>query len=272
MFDLDDQPGSKPVASSDDLLKVLIHHWAVDESVFPTEDDRLDLATIILFQAYTGCRPAELVDGTKTQGRGDPLRESTDSGFITAGDRPRPDSGPEHGDEIGGDDTMSIDEESDAADPFDDFDFFEELFGDDGFDDGFDSDATDDTEISEADPAAFDDPGKQNPPPGLCDGGPENDPVRRYKSLCYEDLVLWIVKDPIGGGRDVLAMEVIFKHHKGVDRKPKPYVQSLSDRTMSRGCVANQHLQDDILVSRACPSYSLPDYPHPSEGPKGSRH
>ena len=219
MFDLDNQPGSKPVASSDDLLKVLIHHWAVDESVFPTEDDRLDLATIILFQAYTGCRPAELVDGTKSQGREGPLQKSTDCGFVTAGDQPGPDSRPEHGGEVDGDDSMSVDEESDADDPFDDFDPPEDPFGDDGFD----SDATDDTEMSEADPVAFGDPGKQSPPSALCDGGPENDPVRRYKSLCYEDLVLWIVKNPIGG-RDVLAMEVIFKHHKGVDRKPKPYV------------------------------------------------
>jgi hypothetical protein len=57
----------------DDLLLGLTHHWAQDTSVFPTEDDRLDLPTIMLFQAYTACRPAELVDATKSRGSRDPL-------------------------------------------------------------------------------------------------------------------------------------------------------------------------------------------------------
>jgi hypothetical protein len=37
------------VAGPDDLILLLTHHWARDESVFPTEDDRHDVATIILF-------------------------------------------------------------------------------------------------------------------------------------------------------------------------------------------------------------------------------
>ena len=47
---------------------------------------------------------------------------------------------------------------------------------------------------------------------------------RKYKALCYEDICLWIVKNPKKGERDVLAMEVHLRHHKGVDNKPKPYV------------------------------------------------
>ncbi|KAH7110517.1 FluG domain-containing protein [Dactylonectria estremocensis] len=74
-FNLDDLPKSKPVMGVDDLLWGLTHHWARDRSVFPTEDDRLDVPTIMLFQAYSACRPAELVDGTKSRGREDPLRE-----------------------------------------------------------------------------------------------------------------------------------------------------------------------------------------------------
>lgn len=72
-FDLDDQPASKPVMGVDDLLLGLTQHWSRDRSIFPTEDDRLDLATIMLFHAYTACRPAELVDGTKRRGTGDHL-------------------------------------------------------------------------------------------------------------------------------------------------------------------------------------------------------
>jgi len=47
---------------------------------------------------------------------------------------------------------------------------------------------------------------------------------REYKSLCYEDIRLWIVRNPTQGERDLLGMEITFSHHKGADRKPKPYV------------------------------------------------
>ena len=77
-FKLDDVPKSKPVMGVDDLLLGLTHHWSRDRSVFPTEDDRLDLPTIMLFQAYTACRPAELVDGTKSRGGKDPLLVDSD--------------------------------------------------------------------------------------------------------------------------------------------------------------------------------------------------
>lgn len=53
----------------------------------------------------------------------------------------------------------------------------------------------------------------------------DGEQTRKHKALCYEDIILWIVKDPLNkGGRDVLAMEVHLRHHKGADNKPKPYV------------------------------------------------
>jgi hypothetical protein len=42
-----------------------------------------------------------------------------------------------------------------------------------------------------------------------------NELLRSCKALCYEDVRLWIVQD-------LLAIEVTFSHHKGVDKKPKP--------------------------------------------------
>lgn len=49
----------------------------------------------------------------------------------------------------------------------------------------------------------------------------------RCKALCYEDVRLWIVQSLTPGGRDVLGMEITLSHHKGADRKPKPYVSCL---------------------------------------------
>lgn len=44
-------PKSKPLAGKDTLLLLLTHHWARDESIYRTEDDRLDFATILLFDS-----------------------------------------------------------------------------------------------------------------------------------------------------------------------------------------------------------------------------
>jgi integrase len=53
------------VLGADDLVLLLTYHWAQDTSIFPTEDQRLALAAIMLLLIYTGCRPAELVDAAK---------------------------------------------------------------------------------------------------------------------------------------------------------------------------------------------------------------
>ena len=42
------------MAGPDDLLLMLVQHWARDESVFPTEDDRHDVATVMLFSSLIG--------------------------------------------------------------------------------------------------------------------------------------------------------------------------------------------------------------------------
>jgi integrase len=64
-FNLGRERAAKPVLGADDLILLLTHHWARDTSIFPTEDQRLVLAAIMLLLIYTGCRPAELVDAAK---------------------------------------------------------------------------------------------------------------------------------------------------------------------------------------------------------------
>ncbi|KAJ5681616.1 FluG domain-containing protein [Penicillium maclennaniae] len=45
----------------------------------------------------------------------------------------------------------------------------------------------------------------------------------RPKALCYEDILMMIVRDPVTG-RCVPAMSIKFIHHKGCDNKPKPTI------------------------------------------------
>lgn len=47
----------------------------------------------------------------------------------------------------------------------------------------------------------------------------------RPKALCYEDILLMVVRHP-QTGKDELAMAIKFIYHKGSDNKPKPYVLS----------------------------------------------
>lgn len=48
--------------------------------------------------------------------------------------------------------------------------------------------------------------------------------TREYKALCFEDIRVWIVRNPTLGERDLLGMEILLANHKGADRKPKPYI------------------------------------------------
>jgi hypothetical protein len=68
-YNLDTSVKTKPVQGVDDLLLALCYHWSKDTSVFPNERQRLQLPTIQLFAAYTGCRPAELVEPTRNTKR-----------------------------------------------------------------------------------------------------------------------------------------------------------------------------------------------------------
>jgi hypothetical protein len=61
-YKLDTSIRDKPVLSVDDLLLVLHYHWALDTWVYPNEEQRLLLALLFLFAAYTGSRPCSLVD------------------------------------------------------------------------------------------------------------------------------------------------------------------------------------------------------------------
>ena len=239
-FNLDDMPSPKPVMGVDDLLLGLTHHWSRDRSVFPTEDDRLDLPTAMLFQAFTACRPAELVDASKARGGIDPLVDDADGdGFPDSVKTSRDDMVVNIG-ELESEDDDEEEEGEDSDSIFDD-------------ENGYGSDVTDDTDIDgdERDDVDY------NHTAEAVDAGHSNRPevdrfgnlVRKHKVLCYEDITLWIVKDPKQGRRDVLAMEVLFRFHKGVDRKPKPYACNAPRGAILELIWLTAALQHHFLVS-----------------------
>jgi hypothetical protein len=193
------------VTGPDDLLLLLVQHWARDQSIFPTEDDRLDLSTIMLFQSYTGCRPAELVHSSRGRAGQDPLAE------VGNTDKDRHYRETDHYD----DDSDLDDDDNDDDDDNNDYNT-----------DGTDNAVTEDSaNCYTAELNEFGEPiRKCNPYYNTAELDEFEEPIRKYKALCYEDICLWVVQDPKQGERDLLAMEVHLRHHKGADNKPKPYV------------------------------------------------
>jgi hypothetical protein len=239
-FELDTTSKPKPVAGPDDLLLMLVQHWARDESVFPTEDDRHDVATVMLFQAYTGGRPAEFVHSSKGKASEDPLgeREETNKkahprkaahgdydNDSDADDEPECDDDSDAGDDPGSDDDVLFDSEDDGSDDGAADEDMDEYGGPDS---GYNSDGTDVTMTKDTDKCYTTEldecgqPLRQNS--DAAEPGEFEEAKRKYKALCYEDICLWIVQNPKRGERDLLAMEVHLQNHKGVDNKPKPYV------------------------------------------------
>ncbi|KAJ6436177.1 ribosomal protein s17 [Purpureocillium lavendulum] len=259
-FHLDDQPKSKPVMGVDDLLLGLTHHWSRDWSVFPTEDDRLDLSTIMLFQAYTACRPAELVDGTKSRAGRDPMIDDPEVEDVVpiksdSVHKLQPTERVEYAAR-----TRTTRRKLGATGPAERRCEEDGFNSDRGSESAYDpesvdasSDDTSDTEYSDDDPedVVTHEHKRLEPPPALSEPNEDEEPVRKHKALCYEDIVLWIVQDPNKAGRDVLAMEVRFRHHKGADKKPKPTVFLFRENPLPMLCpiahILARAIRDDAV-------------------------
>jgi hypothetical protein len=123
-------PKPKLLAGKDILLLLLTHYWARNESIYRTEDDRLDVATITLFLAYTGARPAEYVHTSKSTASQDPL------GKMETFNTWHPESSKL---DIAAGDCFEFEDNSDAADE-DLFNGDQDFNSDQDFDDDQDSD------------------------------------------------------------------------------------------------------------------------------------
>ena len=64
--------GMKPTytVGHNTLLGMLHYHWNFDTAVFPFERERVQLATVLLFLAYTGARPGAIVESSSGGIRG----------------------------------------------------------------------------------------------------------------------------------------------------------------------------------------------------------
>jgi hypothetical protein len=228
------------VTGPDDLLLLLVQHWARDESVFPTEDDRLDLPTIMLFQSYTGCRLVELVHAPRGRGLGDPLdeKDTPETDFHRETQEIEYDDESDDGNDINDSGFCTDDDDSDvsgnAMDQEDDGLVDVNIDVDHNDCSGYRSDGTDDTATEDTGGCYTTEVNGLEEPVRRSAGKHKTqeldefgEPVREYKALCYEDICLWVVKNPKRGDRDLLAMEVNLRHHKGADNKPKPCVTLL---------------------------------------------
>jgi hypothetical protein len=64
LFDLDPGIKLKPISDVDSITLALVHHWAKDTSVFPSERQRVQVPAIWNLCGGTGARPGEFVDAT----------------------------------------------------------------------------------------------------------------------------------------------------------------------------------------------------------------
>jgi hypothetical protein len=64
LFNLNPGIKSKPILDVDSITLALVHHWAKDTSVFPTETQQVQLPVIWNLCGGTGARPGEFIDAT----------------------------------------------------------------------------------------------------------------------------------------------------------------------------------------------------------------
>ena len=227
-FNLNTTFKPKPVTGPDDLLLLLIQHWAQNAHVFPTENNQHDLAMLLLFQFYTGSWPAKFIHSLK----GKASKDDNNDCNITDGLEYNNNSDTDDDSEYNNDLLSDFNNNNDAI--TDDDDLFKK-----GIDEGinhnnsYSSDRIDvimmkntyDCQLINIDEA------KQLMQLN-CNINKINEfgkVIQKYKVLCYKDICLWIMKNPKDREQDVLAMKIHLQHHKNVNNKLKSSVTLKGD-------------------------------------------
>ena len=240
----------KSVVGSDDLLLLLIQHWAQNAYVFPTENNQYDLATLLLFQFYTGGQPVKFIHFLKGKASEDSLGKAEENKNRQLLKRQNKHNNNSHN--ITDDLKYNNDSNTD-----DDFEYNNNLFNSDdnaattndndlfkkGMDKGTDKGINHDNDYSSnrIDVIMTKDThncqsinvnGARQPVQLNCNMNKVNkfgEVIQKYKVLCYENICLWIMKNLKNGEQDVLAMKVHLWHHKDVNNKLKPFIALKDD-------------------------------------------
>ena len=219
---------------------MLVQHQAYNKSVFLTKDDYHDIATIMLFQAYTSNQLAEFVYLLKGKASEDPLskREETNKKAC-----PRKAAQYDYNNNSNADNKLECDDDSNVKDdPRSDDDVlfdFKDNSSNDGATDkdidersclnkGYNSNGTDIIIIKDIDKCYIIkvDECKQPLQQNLNPIKPSKfeEAKRKYKALYYKDICFQIVQNPKRGEKDLLAIEVYLQNYKRVNNKLKLYV------------------------------------------------
>ena len=188
---------AKPVAYMDDLYEILVTHWVWDDAVFADERQRVQLATGLLMAACFGCRPCSMFD-TRV-GLGEVDGSNTDN--------------------IDG---MALDEVDMASDAVMGLKVSENtnqrnhLAGsDDESDDSTLTDSDDDSENG-TDITVPEDSDSES---GTDDGYDAGDDATG--SILYRHIELFVVRNPLPEGPNIVLMKVTLVHTKGEDNRPR---------------------------------------------------
>ncbi|GKT43005.1 uncharacterized protein ColSpa_03186 [Colletotrichum spaethianum] len=95
----------------------------------------------------------------------------------------------------------------------------------------------------------------------VCGQADERTQNPKLKVLCWEDIDLWIIRDPDGnGGRDHLAIQILLRWHKGENKKLVSTwyifveeklpalcpVANILAKALAEGVIANEEYQDKV--------------------------
>ena len=249
-FDLDITFKPKPVTEPDNLLLLLVQHWAWNAHVFLMKDNWHDFATLLLFQSYTGGWPAEFIHSLKGKTSEDPLDKAEenknkwllkrqnkhDNNSCNVTDDLKYNNDSDTDNDSGYDDNLSNSDNNTAT--INDDDLFKKGMNEGmnegtNCDSGYNSNGIDVTMTENTYDCQLINIDRAKQPVWLncnIDKVDEfGEVIWKYKALCYKDICLWIMKNPKDGEWDVLAMKVHLQHHKGVNNKPKLFIAPKND-------------------------------------------
>ncbi len=173
----------------DDLYHILFTHWVYDSTTYRDEHQRVQVATGILLASYTGCRPVSLFDTSEKKFvNGGTESDDTDNKGTESSDTDN--KGTESSDTDNKGTVSSTTEPSDT-----------ESVAESDFDS--ESDIDDSTAHS---------------------NNSMNTHLGKTESICYNEIMMLLLRNSVPGGPNILAAKVTLIHTKGAKRRSESSV------------------------------------------------